>query len=395
MSPRILLVSEIFPPKVGGSGRWFREIYPRLDGFDVTIAAGTDPDEGTVPAIEGVTVRRLPLTFPTRFVRPSSWPFYRRAERTLSRWIDEARPDQIHAGRAVPEGLIARRLWKRSGIPYTVYAHGEEVNLSNDEWTPTRWQRSVYQSRELGWLTSRVLGDAARIVANSENTRSLLIERWGLPEERVALLHPGVDLERFHPAERDPRARAPLGWGQRPVILTVGRLQRRKGQDMLIRALPAVLERHPRVLYAICGEGEERAALEALARDTGVDRHVVFHGEVDDETLVSCYQQCDLFALPNRDVGSDVEGFGMVLLEAQACGRPVLAGRSGGTRETFEDGVTGWLADCHDPSDLSVALPGILADRDRLDRMGRDARAFVERRFGWEALAARAAEIFG
>ena len=147
--------------------------------------------------------------------------------------------------------------------------------------------------------------------------------------------------------------RARLGWGERRVVLTVGRLQKRKGHDMMIRALPAIRRAVPDVLYAIVGDGEERAALEQLAEQEGVRQSVQFLGEVDDETLVRCYQQCDLFALPNRQVGGDIEGFGMVLLEAQACGRPVLAGASGGTAETMRVPETGRVVPCDRPQELA------------------------------------------
>ena len=143
------------------------------------------------------------------------------------------------------------------------------------------------------------------------------------------------------PAARDEDVRRSLGWEGRRVVLTVGRLQKRKGHDMMIRSLPQVRQEVSDVLYAVAGDGEERAALARAVTDLGLGGQVQFLGEVDENTLLRCYQQCDLFALPNRQVGSDIEGFGMVLLEAQACGKPVLAGDSGGTAETLVAGAEG------------------------------------------------------
>src|SRR5262249_56405909 len=137
----------------------------------------------------------------------------------------------------------------------------------------------------------------------------------------VTVRHPGVDTGGFVPAPPDPAARARLGWHGRRVILTVGALQKRKGQDMLIRALPAIRARCPEVLYAVAGEGWERPYLEALVDELGVRGAVQFRGIPEDDDLIRCYQQCDLFALPNRRIGWDFEGFGIVLLEAQACGK--------------------------------------------------------------------------
>jgi phosphatidylinositol alpha-1,6-mannosyltransferase len=256
------------------------------------------------------------------------------------------------------------------------------------------FRRRVYGSRELAVLVGLVLRGADCVIANSDNTRAILTRRWRLPESRVRLLHPGVDVGWFVPAERDHAARGALGWGERPVVLTVGRLQRRKGHDVMLRAVLAIRRRHPDVLYAIVGDGEERRRLERMVAELELERSVRFLGEVDESTLLTCYQQCDLFVLPNREIAGDIEGFGMVLLEAQSCGKPVVAGRSGGTREAMNPPETGLLVPCDQPDELAEALDRLLRDATRRERMGRAARAWVEERFCWERLAARAAEIF-
>jgi phosphatidyl-myo-inositol dimannoside synthase len=225
--------------------------------------------------------------------------------------------ERLHCARCLPEGLMARVLRARSGIPYVCYVHGEEVNYAT-------------ASRELRYLAQRVLHGADFVIANSRNTARLLQEEWGVPAERIRLLYPGVDTGRFVPAPRNPEVRSQLSWGDRPVVLTVGRLQKRKGHDQMIHALARARSTVPNLLYAIVGDGEERPALQALVEQEGLGRHVQFLGELDDRGLITCYQQCDLFVLPNRQVGKDIEGFGMVLLEAQACGKPVMAGDSGG-----------------------------------------------------------------
>jgi phosphatidylinositol alpha-1,6-mannosyltransferase len=176
--------------------------------------------------------------------------------------------------------------------------------------------------------------------------------------------------------------------------LTVGRLQQRKGHDHLIASLGQVRSHVPDVLYAIAGAGEERSRLEQLTIQLGLENHVQFLGEVADETLTKCYQQCDLFALPNRAVGHDLEGFGMVLLEAQACGKAVLAGDSGGTREALSAGKTGRVVDCDRPATLATALCEMLANRERLAEMGQAGRHWVEQRFDWKARFQEAVEIF-
>jgi phosphatidylinositol alpha-1,6-mannosyltransferase len=148
------------------------------------------------------------------------------------------------------------------------------------------------------------------------------------------------------------------------------------------------------VLYAIVGHGEERPSLERLVAREGLGNHVQFLGELDDYTLIACYQQCDLFVLPNRQVGRDIEGFGIVLLEAQACGKPVVAGASGGTAETMRIPETGRVVACDDPRELAALVSELLADRDRLRGMGEAARRHVVDRFDYAQLSEQARHIF-
>jgi phosphatidylinositol alpha-1,6-mannosyltransferase len=171
-------------------------------------------------------------------------------------------------------------------------------------------------------------------------------------------------------------------------------LQARKGHAQLVAALPRIIERVPDALYAIVGEGETRPQLESLIASLGLAEHVRLMGELRDEALVGAMQQCDLFALPNIEVNGDFEGFGMVLVEAQACGRPVIAGRSGGTGETLRDRETGRLVDCRDATALADAAAELLADDAARRRMGEAGRRWVERQFDWPALARQSRAIF-
>ena len=232
------------------------------------------------------------------------------------------------------------------------------------------------------------------VIANSQNTCDVLKNRCQVPAEQIRLLHPGVDIDRFVPAERDPEVRTGLGWDDRRVVLTVGRLQARKGQDRLILAVKQLQKRFPDLLYVIVGDGEERQNLESLVRENRLENHVQFRFDIGDDQLVRCYQQCDVFALPNRDVNGDFEGFGMVLLEAQACGRPVVAGMSGGTAETMRVPTTGRLVCCDQPEPLAELLTELLSDREQLESMGPAARQWVVEEFDWKSRAQQAITLF-
>ena len=377
-----LLVTENFPPRTGGSGRWFWELYRRLPRERFLVAAGQAPRQDEVDRNGQLRVVRLPLTLREWGVtRPAGLCGYTRAVWKLHYLIRHEQVKMVHCGRTLPEGVMALALKLLTGIPYACYVHGEEMHTARS-------------SREFTWLVGRVLDQAAFAIANSRNTKVILQRDWRLPPERIRLLHPGVDTTRFVPKGPDPAVRARFGWSHRPVVLTVGRLQRRKGQDHLIRALRAIRQQVPDVLYAIAGEGEERTPLEELVRREGVSGAVQFLGEPDDATLIECYQQCDLFVLPNRQVGEDIEGFGMVLLEAQACGKAVVAGASGGTAETMWVGQTGEIVNCSNPEPLAEVVSRLLVDSDRRMRMGEAGRRWVEERFDWVSLTRQAERLF-
>jgi phosphatidylinositol alpha-1,6-mannosyltransferase len=281
----------------------------------------------------------------------------------------------------LPDGWIGRRAAKTLRIPYIVFLHGEERCYTD-------------ASRQLNWMAHRVCRDAAAVVVNGENTSRIAREYWRLPADKVYVLHPGVDGEQFAPADPSPTIRTRLGWDDRPVILTVSRLQARKGQDQLIRALPAIRKVIPNVLYAIVGDGERRPHLERLVDEMNLSSHIRFHGQLTDGRLVECYQQCDVFVLPNRRLGNDVEGFGMVLLEAQACGKPVIAGNTGGAYETMDVGRSGYVVDIDDIGALATSVASVLSQPDLCRSMGEAARARVVAYFDWDALACAADAIF-
>jgi phosphatidylinositol alpha-1,6-mannosyltransferase len=323
----------------------------------------------------------LPLDFPSWGLFPRGTLSYLKTFRRLLGVVRQHGVRQVHAATLLPEGFLALMLARWLRLAYLVFVHGEELTVAS-------------RSRELSIMARAVLRNARAIIANSENTRRLLARDWITRQSDVHVITPGVDTSTFRPAPRCDAIRKKLQWGKRPVILTTGRLELRKGQDTLIRALPTVIKSAPDALYAVVGDGSQCQRLEAMASELNLRRHVRFHGELNDDELIQCYQQCDLAALPNRDVNGDFEGFGMVLVEAQACGRPVLAGNSGGTAETLKDGITGRLVDCTTPDSLALALIDMLSNRDHLEDMGRAARMWATERFDWRNIAASAATVF-
>lgn len=378
----ILLVAQVFPPRHGGSGRWLWELYRRLQHATVHVAAGATPGDDAFDRSTSLPISRLSLDFSTWGIMGRGIPQYGRALVRLHRVARQSKPTAIHAAKALPEGLLGWLLSKWIGVPMACYVHGEELTLAGT-------------SRELRLLTQVVLRSANLLVANSQHSRDILEREWKVNPTRISVMHPGVDTTRFVPAPLDQARRASLGWSDRRVILTVGALQKRKGQDMLIRALPAIRAACADVLYAIAGEGWERAGLEQLAADCGVCDIVQFCGAPSDDTLVTYYQQCDLFVLPNRRVGWDLEGFGIVALEAQACGKAVVVGDSGGAPETIQPGVTGEIVNAETPDRLAQVVIALLDDPPRRAAMGQRGRDWSVTRFDWDVLGRQASRLFG
>jgi phosphatidylinositol alpha-1,6-mannosyltransferase len=380
-----IVLSEIFPPTKGGSGKWLSEIYARMPERSCVMVVGNahcGAESGSCDEEYFQLVSRENLAMDFRGI--STLPSLRNYHRIFRRVCQIAKLHQIqsiHAARPLFEGLVARLVKMRLGLSYVCFVHGEDINIAKT-------------SRELTLLTRSVLGHAEKLIANSTFTKDLLLNDWNVPSNRIELMHPGVDCEFFTPLE-NPQPRQ-LFREKQKVLLTVGRLQERKGHDTLIAGLPEIRKQFPNVLYAIAGDGEQRPVLQQMVSRLELEAHVRFLGEIDDSTLRQAYRECDLFALPNRTIGRDVEGFGIVLLEAQACGKPVIAGKSGGTQDTLLPGRTGFLIDCQDPknpSELVGAICKLLADDSERERMGRDARAFVQNSFDWECLAKKAKRV--
>ena len=382
-APNILLLSEIFPPKHGGSGRWFFELYRRLTPGTVTLLThrNNNDREHSIDEAFPQTVVRVPMASANWGVLSGEGlGFYGRMVRTILK-IKPRQLDQIHCGRTLPEGVMGLAVSRLLSKTLICYVHGEDIEVART-------------SRELAMLVRWVLKGSKRLICNSQNTRNLLIEHWQVPEPKITVLNPGVDTTTFTPAEQDARFRLKMGWEDAFVALTVGRLQRRKGHDAMIEALPAIRETIPNIKYAIVGDGDQRPRLQALVKEHKLEQVVQFLDELDDAQLVQCYQQCDFFILPNRADGNDIEGFGMVLVEAQAAGKPVIAGDSGGTAETMVQGDTGLIVDCTRPSAIQVGVVQLFEAMQNGQFTPEACRNHVLDNLTWERHTAKAVNLF-
>lgn len=386
---KTLLFTQEYPPSVGGIARLFEQLAFHYPPGGVEVCTVAQPPE-LIPAEERVPVHRTPFAAreAKRLTRVAEW----------SRWtvdyVRHAGIDALQIGNVRPTGYVGAWVQWRTGTPYILFVHGKDV-LKEEAKASAGLGR--FGPRHFG--ARQIFGRAAAIIANSEETAARtrsLIRRLGLEDRgRVRVVHPGTDPDRFSPAIHGGAWRSRLDAGPGPVLLSVGRLMRRKGVDTVIRALPELRRAHPGLVYAVAGGGPYRAGLEALATELGVGDAVRFLGLVPEDELPSLYASADVFVLPNREEPDEqeIEGFGIVFAEASATGVPVVAGRSGGAPDAVRHEETGLLVDPTDPDDVRRALDRLLSDANLRMQLGSGGRRAVETYYNWDRAAAQIWEI--
>jgi phosphatidylinositol alpha-1,6-mannosyltransferase len=360
---RLLMLTELFLPTKGGTAVSFDDDFRRLGGKEVHVITADVPGAAEFDRDHPNSIHRLVLKR-REWLKPESLFIYTKFF-LQSLWLTVTRRiGTVFAGRALPEGLVALVVARLTRRPVFIYAHGEEL---------TGWGRGKkFQAMCFA------MRNADGVLSNSDNTRDTLINLIGVDPQRIALIYPTVDEDRFRPGLPVDDLRSSIGLtGDKKLILSVGRLMRRKGFDNVIRSLPALLEQGLDIEYALIGIGEELDYLQGLARELDVAQRVHLLGHVSYEDLPRWYNACDLFAMPNRDINGDSEGFGLVFLEAAASGKPAVAGKAGGTDSAVVEGVTGLRVDGENVAEIAQALERLMSDQEESARMGDAARQRV------------------
>lgn len=366
-SSALLMITELFLPTKGGTAVSFDDDFSRLGKKEVHIVTADVPGAAEFDRTHPNTVHRLALKR-SPWLRPESLFIYTRLFFKSLRLAMSHRFAAILAGRALPEGIIAWAVARLHGCPVFIYAHGEEL---------TGWGRGrKFQAMCFA------LRHADRVLANSDFTRDTLVSLIGVAPERIALTYPTVDVERYQPGLPHQDLRNVIGiTAQQKLILSVGRLQRRKGFDQVIRSLPSLVENGLDVHYALIGIGEDWDYLQEIAGELGVGDRLHLLGHVSAEDLPRWYNTCDLFAMPNRDINGDTEGFGLVFLEAGASGKPVIAGKAGGTGSAVVEDVTGLRVDGEQFKEVEAGIARLLSNPEEARAMGLAGRHRTASRF--------------
>jgi len=369
-------VTNDFPPRAGGIQSYLDDLTRWLPPDRLVVYAPQpessvgSPNEFDAAAEYEVIRHPRSLLLPTPGVA-------RRAKQIMHSHACQA----VWFGAAAPLALLAEPLRKAGAERIVASTHGHEVG-----WSMLPGGRSVLR---------RIGGAADAVTFVSKYTRGRISGAFG-PFAGLEYLPSGVNTARFRPDEGARTAvRRRHGLGQRPTVLCVSRLVPRKGQDMLVRSLPELRSRVPGTTLLLVGEGPYRARLERLAAELGVAEHVVFAGAVSAEELPAYYNAGDVFAMPvrTRGRGMDVEGLGIVYLEASATGLPVVAGNSGGAPETVRDELTGRVVDGRNPAQLTDTLTSLLSDPVRAAGMGQAGREWILGHWRWDIVANRLAML--
>ncbi len=377
---RSLLLTHDFPPVISGIATVFYNIWQyysrdrcivltrrveRFEAFD--RSAAFHPIRIRVPKIG------KPGKIITFFLMASWTTYY-----VLLRNVRE-----IHAGQILSCGPIGYLFQKICGIPCFLWVYGGE--------TTAVYRRSKWEEK----LVNTLLRECTYLVTNSPVVTREFVD-YGISEERIIEIVPAVDADIFTPGPPPEHLIEKLGLEGKQVLLTVARLTRRKGHDLVLKAMD-ILRNRDALHYVIVGLGEDRERLEGIVGTLGLTGSVTFAGRVEDSELPDYYRLCDIYVMPNREVlesTDSIEGFGISFIEANACEKPAIGGRSGGTDAAVVDGVTGYLINPENPEELAEKMCFLLNNPDVSAEMGRAGRERVLREFFWKTRAQTLAGYF-
>jgi phosphatidylinositol alpha-1,6-mannosyltransferase len=355
----------------------YEQLAKRVTSLECVVVSqrlGADPDEierfdsAWLPE-NGSQIRRLNRLELNFGAGTSLWnrvldcgQFFWNARAEWRRLVRELRPDLIVCGATLEAGWLMDYIPSRT--PFITYLHGEELATQNGSRFVWRYQfKKQIQS----------IRHSALNIAVSRYTATKAAKLAGIESARFQVLPNFVDLTRFFPPDDREALRRSLGWNNKKIILSLSRLTPRKGIDKAILAL-AELRRADRLspewLHVIAGRGEQEKQLRALVAEVGAAPYTQFAGFVEDEQVPMYYGAADIFLQPNRDLGGDTEGFGIVFLEASACGTPSIGGVAGGTADAIRDGVTGFRVDAEDASAIREAVLALTQSRELRHTMG-------------------------
>lgn len=365
-----LFIVNDFPPILGGQSRYYYNVCKAIPGDKLILLApevneqDAKIDEGLpfpvyrkpylvkIPIFEKFIKIILPLTY--------SLPV-----------IMNENIGMVHCAHILSTGIVGLILKKVFRKPFVVYTHSADI-LEYEKYLP------------LKYLLHIILFEAQHVVCNSYFTKSIL-ERYNVSNDKITVSLPKIDVDQFSHQYDTTSFIEKYNLQDKKILLSVNRLVERKGNDTVINALPNIIKEIPNLIYIIAGDGPCRSSLENHVKKNGLDEHVIFIPETTTTELITLYQLCDVFIMASREIKEtgDVEGFGIVFLEANACGKPVIGGDSGGVGEAVLHEETGLLVDPNNINEISTAISRLLTDKTLAQKLGQHGKQRVIDHFQW------------
>lgn len=321
---KTLFTSFFFPPEVGGIQTYISNLIKNLPAEKVAVLAKDHPEAHTFDPLQKYTVYRTAFDSPLKYIKLSNITFYQE----LRQIAKKEKIEQLVLAHPLPLGISALYLKNRHGTPYSTFTHGSEI---------TEALRTSVQKK----LLQAVLQGAKNIFCTTEFMKKILAEKLDINAKKIKIIPPGINPPNTHVDQSSLLKEHNLS--NKKLILTVSRLVKRKGHDIILEALPHLLKKEPSAHYVIVGDGPEKDNLAQIVKTKDLANYVTFLPNVNDNELEGIYAGSRVFAMPSREISGDIEGFGIVYLEAAAHGLPVLATQTGGIPEAVTHNKTGIL----------------------------------------------------
>ncbi len=367
---KTLLFTLEYPPFKGGVANYYGNIekyWPQFAAADM----GVDLEN---------TDTRLRVLHNNDGVLLSSWmyPKWLPAIKLLKSAVERQNIEHIIVGHILPLGTVTYRLSKKTKIPYTVFLHGMDLSLA-------------MKSGRKQLISKKILANAKNIICASAYTAKLAIGFMGdSVKDKIYVVHPGVNSDFFVDHKKLESIKTQYNLANKTILFSLGRLVKRKGFESVAKAMPKINKEFSDLHYFIAGDGPEKANLLDYSMK---NKNITFLGRISDKEKKAWLAACDIFIMPSYSEGDDFEGFGIVYLEANIAGKPVIGAKSGGISEAIEDGVSGLLVEPRNNDDIAKAVIRLTRDISLRKKLGRQGRARAVEWFNWERQIGRIYKI--
>ncbi|MFA5188356.1 MAG: glycosyltransferase family 4 protein [Patescibacteria group bacterium] len=355
-----LLITIDFPPQIGGVANYLANLSKNFPPGNLLVLANNHEQSQHFDNKQPYKIIRAQL------LSKYFWPRWLKTYLAAKPIIKKSKIEQIVISHILPMGYIALML----KLPYIVILHGYDImNAQKSSWKK--------------YWAVKILTQAKHIIVNSHNTENQVLN-LGIKQNKITIVYPcpNLQLEQFNEHEMQI-IKNELDLHHKKILLSVGRLVPRKGFDKVIEALPELTKQIPNLIYIIVGNGPDRERLEKLAEDLKVRGNLIIAEDIPNSNLPAFYSLANIFIMPARQIGEDIEGFGIVYLEANLFGKPVIAGKSGGAEDAVIDNQTGILVNPESVQEINQAILKLFNDPELANKLGVQGRQRVLSEFNW------------